>query len=67
VGGVAGDLAYAAASRGGALSIVSALAALYPLTTVTLGIAIQGRRPSVLQGTGVVLALTGAGLLGTTR
>jgi drug/metabolite transporter (DMT)-like permease len=66
-GGVAGDLAYAAASRGGALSIVSALSALYPLTTVGLGIALQGRRPTLLQGIGVVLALTGAGLLGATR
>lgn len=37
VAGVGGDLAYAAASRNGALSIVSAVSSLYPVTTVALG------------------------------
>ena len=37
VAGVGGDLAYAAASKNGALSIVSAVSSLYPVTTVALG------------------------------
>lgn len=62
--GVAGDLAYAAASHRGALSIVSALSALYPLTTVALGMTFQRRRPARLQTLGIALALIGAALLG---
>lgn len=62
--GVAGDLAYAAASRLGALSIVSAISSLYPLSTVALGIAIQGQRARRLQTAGIALALIGAALLG---
>jgi drug/metabolite transporter (DMT)-like permease len=64
IAGVAGDLAYAAASHRGALSIVSALSSLYPLTTVALGITIQRQRPTRLQTLGIALALTGAVLLG---
>jgi drug/metabolite transporter (DMT)-like permease len=64
VAGVAGDLAYAAASHRGALSIVSALSSLYPLTTVALGITVQHRRPVRLQTLGIALALAGATLLG---
>jgi drug/metabolite transporter (DMT)-like permease len=64
VAGVAGDLAYAAASRHGALSIVSALSSLYPVTTVALGIAIQGHRAGRLQTAGITLALLGDVLLG---
>jgi drug/metabolite transporter (DMT)-like permease len=63
--GVAGDLAYAAASHHGALSIVSALSSLYPLTTIALGITIQHQRPTRPQTLGIVLALIGAALLGT--
>jgi drug/metabolite transporter (DMT)-like permease len=63
-GGIGGDLAYASASRLGALSIVSALSSLYPLTTITLGVTLQGRRPRPSQLAGVGLALAGAALLG---
>jgi drug/metabolite transporter (DMT)-like permease len=62
--GVAGDVAYAAASRHGALSVVSAISSLYPLTTVALGVVTQGQRTRPVQSTGVVLALAGAALLG---
>ncbi len=62
--GVAGDLAYAAASRHGALTIVSAIASLYPLSTVLLGVTTQGQRARPVQAAGIALALAGAALLG---
>jgi drug/metabolite transporter (DMT)-like permease len=65
VAGVGGDLAYAAAAHQGALSLVSALSSLYPLTTIALGITIQHQRPTRPQTVGIVLALIGAALLGT--
>lgn len=65
VAGVAGDLAYAAASHQGALSIVSALSSLYPLATIALGVRIQHQRPTRPQTLGIVLAIVGAALLGT--
>jgi len=61
--GAGGDVAYAAAATG-ALSTVSAIASLYPLSTITLAYAIQHRRPHRLQTAGVVLALAGATILG---
>ncbi len=64
VGGVGGDLAFAAASGQGALSIVSALSSLYPLTTIALGVAFQRQRPGMRQLAGVAIALAGAALLG---
>jgi drug/metabolite transporter (DMT)-like permease len=63
--GVGGDLAYAAASRTGALSVVSAISSLYPLTTVALGVVIQRQRADRAQTLGIVLALVGAAVLGT--
>ncbi len=62
--GVGGDLAYAAASRHGALSIVSAISSLYPVTTVLLARMLHGRRATLLQVAGAALALVGAALLG---
>ena len=62
--GVGGDLAYTSASRTGALSIVSAIASLYPVTTIGLGRLLQGHRPDRIQFVGIVLALGGAALLG---
>jgi drug/metabolite transporter (DMT)-like permease len=62
--GVGGDLAYAAASQHGTLSIVSAISSLYPVTTVLLGRGLQGRRATRVQLLGMALALLGAGLLG---
>jgi drug/metabolite transporter (DMT)-like permease len=62
--GVSGDLAYAAASHGGALSIVSAISSLYPVTTVLLGRVLQQRHATRVQLFGITLALSGAALLG---
>lgn len=62
--GVAGDLAYATASQHGTLSVVSAVSSLYPVTTIALGIAIQRQRPNTIQVAGIILALTGAAVLG---
>lgn len=64
VGGVGGDLAYAAASRQGALSVVSAISSLYPMSTIALVVAIQRQRASRRQTVGVTLALAGAAMLG---
>jgi drug/metabolite transporter (DMT)-like permease len=63
--GVAGDLAYAGASQHGALSVVSAVSSLYPVTTIALGVAIQRQRPNRIQVTGIILALVGAAVLGS--
>ena len=62
--GVAGDLAYAGASQHGALSVVSAVSSLYPVTTIALGVAIQRQRPNRIQVAGIILALLGAAVLG---
>jgi drug/metabolite transporter (DMT)-like permease len=63
--GVAGDLAYAGASQHGALSVVSAVSSLYPVTTIALGVAIQRQRPNRIQVAGIILALLGAAVLGS--
>jgi drug/metabolite transporter (DMT)-like permease len=62
--GVAGDLAYAIASRNGALSTVSAISSLYPISTIALNRFLQTRRPNRIQAGGIVIALAGAVLLG---
>ena len=62
--GTGGDVAYTAASRGGALSVVSAVASLYPIATVALGAAVAQRRATRLQALGIAVALAGASLLG---
>ena len=64
--GVGGDLAYATASHGGALSVVSAISSLYPVATIALGCLLQSQRASRVQLAGIALALTGAALLGAT-
>jgi drug/metabolite transporter (DMT)-like permease len=64
VTGVGGDVAYASASRHGALSLVSSISSLYALTTIALGVVIQRRRAGPIQAAGVALALTGAAVLG---
>jgi drug/metabolite transporter (DMT)-like permease len=63
--GVAGDLAYAGASQHGALSVVSAVSSLYPVTTIALGMAIQRQQPNRIQVAGIILALVGAAVLGS--
>lgn len=62
--GTVGDLAFATASRHGALTIVAAVSSLYPIPTIALGVAIQRHRPTALQSTGLVVALIGAAVLG---
>jgi drug/metabolite transporter (DMT)-like permease len=62
--GVGGDLAYAGASHAGALSVVSAISSLYPLTTIALGRLLQGQRASRMQLGGITVAILGAVLLG---
>jgi drug/metabolite transporter (DMT)-like permease len=62
--GTGGDVAYTAASRGGALSVVSAISSLYPIATVALGVAVAHRRAGRLQALGIGVALAGAALLG---
>jgi drug/metabolite transporter (DMT)-like permease len=64
VTGTGGDVAYTAASHGGALSVVSAIASLYPIATVALGVAVARRRATPLQAIGIAIALAGAALLG---
>ena len=62
--GVGGDLNYTGASHHGALSIVSAISSLYPVTTIALGRALRGQRATRVQLMGIVVALSGAALLG---
>jgi len=62
--GVGGDLAYATASHGGALSIVAAVSSLYPITTIALARLLRGQRATPIQLAGIALALGGAALLG---
>jgi drug/metabolite transporter (DMT)-like permease len=64
--GLAGDLAYAAAAQHGALSIISAISSLYPVSTIALGRLLRGTRATVLQLVGAAVALAGAALLGAT-
>jgi len=65
VAGTAGDLGYVSASHRGSLSIVAALASLYPVVTILLGRVLRGHRATGVQLIGVGVALTGAVLLGT--
>jgi drug/metabolite transporter (DMT)-like permease len=62
--GTGGDLAYATASRHGALTVLSAVSSLYPAATIALGIVIQRLRPNRIQVAGIALALIGAAVLG---
>ncbi len=62
--GVGGDVAYAAASHHGALSVVSAISSLYPLMTIALGRFVRDQRPTRFQLVGIAVALLGAVLLG---
>jgi drug/metabolite transporter (DMT)-like permease len=54
---------YALASTEGLLTVVSVLAALYPVTTVLLARALLGERLQRVQSVGVVAALVGVGLI----
>lgn len=63
VAGTGGDLGYVSASHHGTLSIVAALASLYPIITILLG-RLRGHRATRIQALGVALALAGGVLLG---
>ena len=63
--GVAGDLAYAIGSQHGALSVLSAVSSLYPVSTIALVIVVQHQRPNRIQVAGITLALIGAIVLGS--
>ena len=60
---VAADTAFANATHGGALSVVSVLASLYPVTTIALGAVALRERPAGIQLGGAALACVGAALL----
>lgn len=62
--GAGGDVAYVVASHHGALSIVAAISSLYPVSTIALGMLLQGRRATALQLAGIVVGLGGAVVLG---
>ena len=59
----AGTLMYAAATQEGLLSVVSVIATLFPVVTVTLAFVFLKERPSRVQWTGIAAALTGVVLL----
>lgn len=54
---------FAVATTKGLVSLVSVVAALYPVTTVVLARAVLGERLAVLQRTGIVLAFAGVALI----
>ena len=62
--GVGGDLAYTGASHLGGLSVVSAIASLYPVTTIALARVLRRQRATHIQLIGIILALGGAAVLG---
>jgi drug/metabolite transporter (DMT)-like permease len=64
IAGTGGDVSYVSASHRGALSIVAALASLYPVVTIALGRVLRGHHATAVQLVGVALALAGAVLLG---
>ncbi len=59
----AGTLMYAAATQEGLLSVVSVIATLFPVVTVTLAFVFLKERPSRGQWAGIAAALTGVVLL----
>jgi drug/metabolite transporter (DMT)-like permease len=63
VGDTGANLLFAYAATTGSLAVVGVLGSLYPVATVVLARWLLGERLSGGQNAGVVLALTGAGLL----
>ena len=63
---VAADTAFANATRGGDLSVVSVLASLYPVTTIALGVLALRERPARIQLAGAALACVGVAILAAT-
>jgi drug/metabolite transporter (DMT)-like permease len=66
VSDVAADTAFANATRGGALAVVSVLASLYPVTTIALGVVVLRERPTRVQLAGAALACVGVVILAAT-
>jgi drug/metabolite transporter (DMT)-like permease len=63
LGDTGANLLFALAAVSGNLAVVGVLGSLYPVATVVLARWVLGERLSVGQNAGVVLALTGVGLL----
>ena len=63
IGDMLGNLLFAAASRGGLVSVTSVLASLYPIVTVVLARVILAERVARSQEVGVVLTLAGVALI----
>ena len=59
----AGTLMYAAATQEGLLSVVSVIATMFPVVTVTLALPVLHERPSRVQWAGIAAALAGVVLL----
>jgi drug/metabolite transporter (DMT)-like permease len=63
IGDMLGNLLFAAASRGGLVSVTSVLASLYPIVTVVLARVVLAERVSRSQEAGVLLTLAGVVLI----
>jgi drug/metabolite transporter (DMT)-like permease len=63
IGDMLGNLFFAAASRGGLVSVTSVLASLYPIVTVVLARVVLAERVARSQEAGVVLTLAGVALI----
>jgi drug/metabolite transporter (DMT)-like permease len=63
IGDMLGNLLFAAASRGGLVSVTSVLASLYPIVTVVLARALLAEQVARSQEAGIVLTLAGVALI----
>jgi len=63
IGDMLGNLLFAAASRGGLVSVTSVLASLYPIVTVILARVLRGERVARSQEAGIGLTLAGVALI----
>lgn len=63
IGDMLGNLLFAAASRGGLVSVTAVLASLYPIVTVALARVVLAERVARSQEAGVVLTLAGVALI----
>jgi drug/metabolite transporter (DMT)-like permease len=63
IGDMLGNLLFAAASRGGLVSVTSVLASLYPIVTVVLARVVLAERVARSQEAGIALTLAGVALI----
>src|SRR5436190_12108051 len=63
IGDMLGNVLFAAASRGGLVSVTSVLASLYPVVTIVLARVVLAERVARSQEAGVVLTLAGVALI----